>query len=228
MACFQMYAGNRQRKFACVSDHSAEEMSVQSEATNPFSAMVLMAYDKQYLYISATCPRHPDLPADLPAHGTRKYDDNLAGFDRLQFSLDINRDYHSHYQFEIDQRGLTRDFCAGDINWDPKWYVACEGEKSHWRVEIAIPLKELLGKANLKPGDAWAVSLSRILPGIEVQSWGIQKKRTTRSCFAGDYSVQIAEANIMGKRFIIGMDEAGYGPKLGPLVICCNCVVCAC
>ena len=164
---------------------SAEEISLQNnkeKTADPLTAMVLLAYDREYLYIAASCPRHPDLPDDLPSHSTRKYDASITGFDRLQICLDVNRDYHSYYQFEVDQRGLTRDSCVGDINWDPKWYVACEGEKSHWRVEIAIPLKELLGDTPLNAGDAFAVSLTRFLPAIEVQSWGDQKtEQTTRS-----------------------------------------------
>jgi len=164
---------------------TAEEIRLQKadrQDADPLAAMVLLAYDREYLYIAASCPRHPDLPDDLPSHGTRKYDASLAGFDRLQICLDVNRDYLSYYQFEVDQRGLTRESCAGDISWDPKWYVACEGEKSHWRVEIAIPLKELLGDQPLNAGNAFAVSLSRILPAVAVQSWGDQKtEHPTRS-----------------------------------------------
>ena len=157
------------------SNRPAGEESDLGKSTDPLSAIVLLSYDQDYLYIAASCPRHPDLPKDLAQKGTRKYDESLRGFDRLQFCLDINRDYHSYYKFEVDQRGLTRDSCVGDVSWDPTWYVACDAEASHWRVEIAIPIKELLGEQRLNPGDAWAVSLSRIMPAVTVQSWGDQK-----------------------------------------------------
>ena len=164
---------------------NAEEIRLQKGSrlvTDSLAAIVLLTYDTEYLYIAASCPRHPDLPDDLPTRGARKYDASIDHFDRLQICLDINRDYCSSYRLEVDQRGLTRDSCAGDFSWNPKWYVACEGDQSHWRVELAIPLQELLGETPLEPGDAFAISLSRILPAIGVQSWGNQKtEQPTRS-----------------------------------------------
>jgi len=160
---------------------TAEELRLKTTVGQPSlmnasveeTPIVLCTFDEEYFYLAGRFPRRPNLPADLPSRGGRHYDADLSGYDRLQFSIDVDRDYQTAYVFEVDQRGYTRDRCGQDESWNPEWYVACDGDQESWQVEIAIP------RAQLEPpgrerNPVWAVSLSRILPGEAVQSWNGQ------------------------------------------------------
>jgi hypothetical protein len=70
----------------------------------------------------------------------------------------------------IDYRGFTHDACIGDASWNPTWYVAASQAVGAWTVEAAIPLSEL----HLEPPTthaAWALGLTRILPGSGISGW---------------------------------------------------------
>lgn len=133
-------------------------------------AVVLMARDDRFLYLAATVPVEPRLPTDAPELPGRSHDSDLANFDRLCFQFDVDRDYATYYQFEIDQRGQTRESCWGDVDYNPKWYVAATRTGDAWRMECAIPLEELL-PAERMSGTTWGVGITRLMPGIGSQSW---------------------------------------------------------
>lgn len=133
-------------------------------------AFVMLAYDDEYLYIAASLPREAGTRTDGRIDRPRRHDENLQDFDRLRILLDVDRDYFTWYDLTIDQRGCTADACWQDRRWNPKWYVASDAEKSHWRLEAALPLSELAWQ---KPerGTIWALSLIRTVPAVTVQSW---------------------------------------------------------
>lgn len=136
--------------------------------------IVMIGHDAEYFYLAGSFPRHPELPAPPVHQGGRRHDADLTGQDRLQIAFDLDRDYQSALILEVDQRGLTSDTCWLDPSWNPRWYVASQADETHWRVELAIPLAELSTLRQVRPNEAWGISLARILPGIGVQSWGDQ------------------------------------------------------
>ncbi len=140
----------------------------QRDLTN--SAFAMLAYDGAYLYLAASAPRHPAVPKDAPAYAGRSYDADLDAFDRFSFALDINRDYHSAYRFDIDQRGWTRDALWTDQGWNPKWHVACNADETNWRIEAAIAWSELCPQPPA-PGTVMALGITRTIPTVGRQSW---------------------------------------------------------
>ncbi|MCA8989430.1 MAG: hypothetical protein KDA78_17400, partial [Planctomycetaceae bacterium] len=134
--------------------------------------LVLLTYDRDYVYVGARIPRHKALPAELPRKTGREHDENLTGYDRLLISLDVNRDYTSAYEFVVDQRGRTQERCGTDSSWNPEWFVAAEGDENGWQIEAAIPRAALAAAGSPQQESVWSVSLTRILPAHGIQSWG--------------------------------------------------------
>ncbi len=145
------------------------ESSTRSGSTEA-KAVVFIARDARFLYLAATVPIDPSLPSDSPELPGRTHDSDFANFDRLCFQFDVDRDYATYYQFEVDQRGHTRDACWGDQSYNPNWYCAATRTADAWRIECAIPLDELL-PADRIAGSAWGVGITRIMPGRGSQSW---------------------------------------------------------
>ncbi|MEX0704387.1 MAG: YCF48-related protein [Planctomycetales bacterium] len=137
---------------------------------NEEGGLVMLAYDRQFLYIAASLPRHPDLPADPPEHAGRTHDADLSRHDSLRIHLDIDRDYATYYSFGVDQRGFASDACWEDRSWDPQWYVAADAGADRWRMEAAIPLEELVPVPPGR-GDVWGLGLVRVMPAVGVESW---------------------------------------------------------
>ena len=128
----------------------------------------MFAYDDEFLYIGVVC-RHPTgLKKDKVT--IRKHDMDLRAFDRVSVLIDLDRDYQTYYQLQIDQRGAVADDCWGDSTWNPKWFVAVEPNETGWTAELAIPLKELTGDA-ITSGKLWAINVVRTVPGKGVQAW---------------------------------------------------------
>ena len=139
--------------------------------TNPLDRpFVLMAYDREYLYVAASIPIQNRLEYPAAPDSGRSYDADLQQQDRLAFAFDIDRDYTTFYQLEVDHRGWTRDSCWIDQSWNPRWYVAREKDRRHWRTEFAIPLQELVPVTQLKRS-TWGFSVVRIIPAIGLQGW---------------------------------------------------------
>lgn len=132
-------------------------------------AQVRLAQDAEFLYLAVTCDKMKGFDYSLTDE-TRSHDADLALHDRVDVCLDLDRDYTTYYHLAIDYRGFTRDACLGDASWNPTWYVAASQDAHSWTVEVAIPLNELA----LQPPqarDAWALGLSRIMPGQGMSSW---------------------------------------------------------
>jgi hypothetical protein len=132
-------------------------------------AQVRLAYDDEHLYIAVVCQR-ATAAEQLPTGEPRSRDADLIRHDRVEFFLDIDRDYASLYHLAVDERGFTADVCWGDKSWDPTWYVAAAGDARSWTVEAAIPLGELSGTTPTAR-TAWALGVQRIVPGTGFQSW---------------------------------------------------------
>jgi photosystem II stability/assembly factor-like uncharacterized protein len=129
-----------------------------------------LAYDQEFLYIALRC-QHP-AGRSLPPVKNRTRDANLDPYDRVSILLDLDRDYATYFQLQVDQRGCVREDCWGDLTWDPRWFVAVHSTDEAWQVEAAIPLGELTGQ-RIVPGTAWAINVVRTLPGRGVQAWSL-------------------------------------------------------
>jgi photosystem II stability/assembly factor-like uncharacterized protein len=137
-------------------------------------ARVRIAQDDEFLYVAIEAEELPGAayPND---RGPRPRDADLSGYDRVRLRIDVDRDYCSVYELSVDCRGWTHDACWadgywGDASWNPRWYVASQSSDGRWRVEAAIPLKELVPEPPAA-GDVWAVSLERQAPGRPVRPW---------------------------------------------------------
>jgi hypothetical protein len=126
------------------------------------------AFDDEHLYIAVVC-RHP---AGMKKEKVEKRsrDMDLRAHDRVSILIDLDRDYQTYYQLQVDQRGALADDCWGDRTWDPKWFVAVNSDDSGWTAEIAIPLSELTGDV-VTAGKLWAVNVVRTVPGKGMQAW---------------------------------------------------------
>jgi photosystem II stability/assembly factor-like uncharacterized protein/tetratricopeptide (TPR) repeat protein len=129
---------------------------------------VWLAYDKEFLYLAARC-KHP-AGKQVPLVKVRPRDADLRPYDRISLLLDLDRDYSTCFQLQIDQRGCVCEDCWGDLSWNPRWFVAARSDETSWQVEAAIPLAELTGDG-VTVGRAWACNVVRVLPGRGVQSW---------------------------------------------------------
>jgi hypothetical protein len=128
----------------------------------------VFAYDEEYLYIAVVCKHPAGMKKDKVEK--RDHDMNLKGFDRVSILIDLDRDYQTYYQLQIDQRGAVADDCWGDASWNPKWFVAVHPDETGWTAEVAIPLTELTGDS-VTMGKMWAVNVVRTIPNRGVQAW---------------------------------------------------------
>jgi hypothetical protein len=128
----------------------------------------MFTYDDKYLYVAVKCAHPTGKKVEPVAKRTR--DADLAGHDRVDILLDMDRDYQTYYRFQIDHRGALAEDCWGDRTWNPKYHVAFHSTDTGWTAEIAIPLVELTGDQPAH-GKTWAVNVSRIVPGLGVQAW---------------------------------------------------------
>lgn len=140
------------------------------DTTKAYATQAMFAYDDEYLYIALRC-KHP-AGRGLPPVKNRMRDANLDPFDRVSILLDLDRDYSTYFQLEVDQRGCVREDCWGDQTWNPRWFVAVHTEEDCWQIEAAMPLNELTGD-RVRPNSAWAVNVVRTLPGRGVQGWSL-------------------------------------------------------
>lgn len=118
-----------------------------------------IAFDEEWLFVWVCCERDP-LAKRSTAAARREYDSDLTNEDRVRLTLDIDRDRITTVQFEVDQRGLTRDACWGLTQWNPRWFVAQHHSDSHWMSEFAIPLSELCANQGIA-GTQWCIGFER-------------------------------------------------------------------
>jgi len=153
---------------------NAQEIPLTAESDlserNPQRPFALLAYDEQYLYFAASLPRKPDTPKDKPLNEGRDYDADLSHFDQVRLLLDVDRDHATYYSFTFDQRGWTNDACWEDTTWNPKYFVQAHADDKSWRVEVAIPWRELVPNAPAR-NDVWNVGVVRTVPAVGLESW---------------------------------------------------------
>ncbi len=129
------------------------------------SSLTMLAWDDEFLYVAARLQRAPEKsrPIELAMH--RSYDAKHENRDRLELEIDTDRDFGTAFHLTVDESGETSDRCWMLDKWNPKWFVALDADAATWRIEAAIPLKEL-SATGAKPGDLWNIRLRRIIPGV--------------------------------------------------------------
>lgn len=140
-----------------------------TNASDPQSAMIMFSHDIEFLYVGISVPRLEGAPLDRPQPG-RKRDADLSRHDRVTICLDVDRDYTTWYEFQVDQRGWTCEACWEDRRWNPSWYVASDADDKNWRVEAAIPWEELAATPPAR-GTFWGVAINRTTPTVGMQTW---------------------------------------------------------
>lgn len=136
----------------------------------PGRSIVMFAYDSEFLFLAFSVPRAAGTSRDQPQLRNRQHDADLSGHDRICIRLDIDRDYMTWYEFQVDQRGWTAESCWEDRRWNPTWFVAAEADETDWRIEAAIPWKELTSTPPTQ-GTLLGLSVLRTTPGVGLQSW---------------------------------------------------------
>jgi photosystem II stability/assembly factor-like uncharacterized protein len=156
-------------ELATGSPNPAASSSDQREGTSG-PALLMLAYDRSYLYVAGTVPRAQS-GGDFPEVAKqRSHDTPLDGHDRITLVLDVDRDYNTAWEWTIDERGLTRDACCGDDSWNPRYFLASQADPDAWRFELAIPWDELVAEAPTSSTRmAWRVR--RVIPGVGWQDW---------------------------------------------------------
>ena len=147
----------------------AVELTSALDDDTQWPAAMKIAYDDEFVYLAITCRNAPHV-AYAAAHQSRGRDADLSDSDRVQIFLDVDRDYATSYQLQVDSRGLVYEDCCGDPSWNPTWYVSSDATASFWSVEAAIPFSALVEQPP-KSRDAWCIGVQRIVPGSGFQSW---------------------------------------------------------
>ena len=153
----------------------AKEVHLTSESDSSGSegssrSLAMFAYDAECLYVALKIPRVKGTRQDPPETTGRVHDADLSRHDRVTIRLDIDRDYATWYEFQVDQRGWTAESCWEDRRWNPSWYVAAEGDTTDWRIEAAIPWSDLTPTPPRR-GSIYALSILRTIPTVGLQSW---------------------------------------------------------
>ncbi|MDO5308563.1 MAG: YCF48-related protein [Planctomycetia bacterium] len=166
-------------------------------------AAVGFAYDQEYLYIAANCPKasgafyqpnertqrttiaeqlNDSTTLEQEKQPPRPRDVTLESVDRLEIALDLNGDYQTAYRFTVDYRGVLCDELWNDKTWNPEIFVAQREDMQKWTLEIAIKLTDLTSKTP-QSGDTWRVALKRTAPGAGEETWNIENSDRGEDAF---------------------------------------------
>lgn len=157
----------------------ANEAEAKAGTISETAATAWLAMDGEFLYLAARCPKprasseSASQPAAIRSSASipgRVRDADLRERDRVEFILDVDRDYTTAWHLTIDDRGWTAESCWGDRSWNPTWYVAQSETATEWIVEAAIPFEEL-GAQPPTAKQAWSVQVQRHIPGKALESW---------------------------------------------------------
>ncbi|MFH1918962.1 MAG: YCF48-related protein [Planctomycetota bacterium] len=139
------------------------------EHDTDWPAKVMLAYDDEFLYLAVEARQAPG--AEYPtSDGPRPRDPDLSDHDRVDLSIDLDRDFATYYRLAVDHRGWPAEECWGDPTWNPTWFVTAGSDEGVWTAEAAIPLDQLTGRYP-RSGEVWAIGIQRTIPRVGLQSW---------------------------------------------------------
>lgn len=153
---------------ACWQGQTPMVLKGSDESLAAYRTEVLFSYDERFLYVGIRAS-HPE-GTEVPPVPRRSRDANMAGRDRVDVLIDIDRDYQTYYRFQVDNSGNLAEDCWGDRTWDPKYFVGFHPTSTGWTAEYAIPVGELTGDRP-SHGRHWAVNATRLVPGKGLLTW---------------------------------------------------------
>jgi len=130
----------------------------QTLTVNASLGTVRLAHDDNFLYLAIDAPA---LKAARQNAKIRQRDTPLDGSDRYCVRLDVDRDLMTAYEFEFDSAGNTRDSCDGFLEFQPRWFIACNESENRTVAEIAIQKSDISAEIELA-GRIWNLSLERL------------------------------------------------------------------
>lgn len=136
------------------------ELTVSGKVEAVKKDIVMLAYDDEFLFVAARCNKIPGQSYQV-SRVPRKRDADLSLRDRLEITLDLDRDYRSSYRFVIDHRGWAGDCLGGSSGWNPQWFIDQSQDDDAWIIELAIPFSEIT-KGAVEPGTVMAARVNRL------------------------------------------------------------------
>jgi photosystem II stability/assembly factor-like uncharacterized protein len=141
-------------------DASQIPLSTSKGGSDTPPDLAMFAYDDKYFYAGFQCQKISGQPYNTPKQA-RPRDADLARRDRIEFSIDVDRDYLSQYCFVIDHRGWVKESCSGSLGWNPNWFVSQSEDELTWTIEVAIPLSCLVPEKIAANKTVWALKVAR-------------------------------------------------------------------
>ena len=118
---------------------------------------VRLGHDDDFFYVALDMPV---LQAARQNTKIRQRDTPLDASDRYCIRLDIDRDLMTAYEFEFDSAGNTRESCDGFLQFQPRWFIACQEIGGRTIAEIAIQKSDILPDFASR-GTIWNMSIER-------------------------------------------------------------------
>jgi len=154
----------------CWQQAEPNDIETAANEQSDISARWRAAYDNEFLYLAIECRRTEGSHIAPRGRPPRAHDDAQHSPDRIELSLDLDRDYVTAYRLTVDELGRSADDCCGDTSWNPTWYIASGGDETTWAVEVAIAWSQLAPRSP-QPGDTWAIGVSRAVAGQLPHAW---------------------------------------------------------
>ena len=137
------------------------------------SDVVFFARDTQFLYLIARMNKQPNVRYDYQKK-RRTRDANLQNRDRIEITLDCDRDGRTGFRLMLDHRGWVNESFDAISDWDPDWYVSQLEDDNSWTVEAAIPLAAFKFDSAVQQDSAfsepWSIKLNRRISDTDLWS----------------------------------------------------------
>ncbi len=152
----------------------SRETELAAKSKN-FGTQAMFLYDKEYLYVALRCKKVAEFSYPAIIEKARSRDADITNQDRVEIQLDLDRDYGTSYRFTFDSRCWVADSSCHDATWNPVFSVSrpLNEDSEYWYVEAAIPWNSLTDRLPM-PGDVWAISLRRLIPGAGTECWNAE------------------------------------------------------
>ena len=126
---------------------------------------VQCAFDDQYVYFAIRSPidQLTTLSQD-GAQQTKVRDKDLTQCDRIELSIDTDRDLFTSYQLTFTADGRTHDSIDSQPEWQPTWYVASQATQGSIDSEVAIARRDL-ASLPIMEGESWFIRINIIPAG---------------------------------------------------------------
>jgi Domain of unknown function (DUF5916)/Carbohydrate family 9 binding domain-like len=131
-----------------------------------------LAYDENYLYVSAICFKVND--AEMPTVESMKRDYFIRSNECFQIIIEPFNDLTNGFIFGVNAagaqlEGLISEGQIPNLNWDNKWISQTKYLSDRWIVEMAIPFKTLRYKKDVSQ---WGLNFTRSYPNQkELSLW---------------------------------------------------------